>query len=101
MSALSGARALFSRSAVAPVSSDIEPIASPIGLRSAASPLTSFCMVPIRFASWSPRELTVPSTVFRLLIRSPITLSLAAMVEVSEAVRASRLSTVPPSPCST
>jgi hypothetical protein len=53
----------------------------------------------MRFDSSVPRSSTVASTVVMLSMTRPMTSSRSASVFVSEAVRATRLSTVPPSPC--
>ena len=73
----------------------VSPIGHAVGC---ARPLTSCWSDTIRPDSRSSRALTVSRTVFRLVISEPITASRSAMVEVSDAVRASRELTVPPSP---
>ncbi len=101
MSFFSGARASVSRPDVVSASPPSASIASPIGLRSRASPDTSCCTCTIRVDSLSPRALIVSSAPLRLSITWPITWSLPAIAEVSDAVWASSDSTVPPSPCRT
>ena len=84
MSVCSGARATWSRPAVALVRLAMAEMALPIGCRSAASPETSCCSVLTRPASSPLRVLTVCSTELRLPITSPMTWSLVASVVVSE-----------------
>ena len=101
MSDFSGGRAWLSSPAVSAASPLIEVSELPMATRSADSPETKRCSCTSSWSSWSSRASTVPSTVLRLLMVRPITASRSATDDVSEAVCASRLLMVPPSPCRT
>src|SRR3982074_554298 len=101
MSFFSGGAASVTQPAVVTARLPNDWIASPIGLRSCASPETNCWSLMMKWFSCGVCALTVPSTLLRLSITSPITLSLPAIVVVSDGVCASRLSTVLPAPCRT
>src|SRR6266508_558237 len=94
-------RASRSRPAVASARSPMLPSALPIAVRSAARPDTKSCNWRIVSLSCSSRSFSVPSTALRLAMTRPTAASRSASALVSEAVRRSRLATVPPSPCRT
>ena len=75
--------------------------ASPIALRSAASPDTNACNWAIVSDSLSSRLFSVSRTLLRLVMTRPMTASRSASALVSDAVCPSRLATVPPSPWNT
>lgn len=99
MSSRSGGRASWRRPEVASVSPSMPASDAPIGLRSAERPEISRCSCLRRPEKRASRLSRVPSTVLRLSITDPISSSRSAIVVVSDAVCASRLLTVPPSPC--
>ena len=75
-------------------------IAPAIGSRSLASPVISCCSWSTLALNCAPFASTVPSTVLRLLITSPMSWSRAASVWVKTLVLDSRFDNAPPWPCS-